>query len=244
MNQYLTPEQRAQFEQQLTEDVLTEQERQEAFGQGVDMAQADMAQAEAADEVAASAEDREALRRSGFDSVQALLDAYEQSQRSLHEAEDALTQLGALARALENGEQLAPESGETRSHRVQDAWKRRAGLMRDLEGLLPEIAEYIMAHPAFAMEEDGLERAYNAVRAGKYKSEEELLADPENVKRLSADPRVKSAVLTAHLAEVYKAGKDLPAFIAAGGGIPAEADKPQDGMEAAKAKLEAMLRKN
>ena len=239
MNQYLTPEQRAQFEQQLAGDALTEQEKQEAFAQGVGMAQADAAGA--AD---ANPEDKEALKRSGFDSVQALLDAYEESQKSLREAEDALGQLNALARALENGEQLAPESGEAHSRRVQDAWKRRAGLMRDLEGLLPEIAEYIMAHPAFSLEEDGLERAYDAVRAGKYQSEEELLSDPENVKRLSADPRVKSAVLTAHLAEVYKAGKDLPAFIAAGGGIPAESDKPQDGMAAAKAKLEALLKKN
>ena len=43
MNQYLTPEQRAQFEQQLAGDALTEQEKQEAFAQGVGMAQADAA---------------------------------------------------------------------------------------------------------------------------------------------------------------------------------------------------------
>ena len=243
MNQYLTPEQRAQFEQQLAEDALTEQQKQDAFQQGVDMAQADMADA-ADGEPAAVDEDQEALRRSGFDSVQALLDAYETSQQSLREAEDALAQLNALARALENGERLAPESNDARSRRVQDAWKRRAGLMKDLEALLPEMAEYIMAHPAFALEEDGLQRAYDAVRADKYKSEDELLADPENVKRLSADPRVKSAVLTAHLSEIYKASRDLPAFIAAGGGIPAEADKPQDSMAQAKAKLEALLKKN
>ena len=243
MNQYLTPEQRAQFEQQLAEDALTEQEKQDAFQQGVDMAQADMANETGADS-AESPADQEALRRCGFDYVVALLAAYEESEKSLREAEDAMSQLAALARAMENGDKLAPESGETRSRRVQDEWKRRAGLMKDLEALLPEMAEYIMAHPAFSLEEDGLERAYDAVRSGKYQSEAELLADPETVKRLSADPRVKSAVLTAHLSEVYKAGKDLPAFIAAGGGIPAEADKPQDGMAQAKAKLEALLKKN
>ena len=241
MNQYLTPEQRAQFEQQLAQDALSEQEKQQAFQQGVDMAQADLT--EETNQPAAD-EDQEALRRSGFESVQALLDAYEQSQKSLSEAEDTLSQLTALARALENGEKLAPESGEARSRRVQDEWKRRAGLMKDLEALLPEMAEYIMAHPAFSLEEDGLQRAYDAVRSGKYQSEEELLSDPETVKRLSADPRVKSAVLTAHLSEVYRAGRDLPAFIAAGGGIPAEADKPESGMAQAKAKLEALLKKN
>ena len=59
---------------------------------------------------------------------------------------------------------------------------------------LPEIAEYILAHPEYSIEEDGLERAYNAVRAAKYRSDEELLGDPESVKRLAADPRVKNAV--------------------------------------------------
>ena len=235
MNQYLTPEQRARFEQQLAEDALTDQEKQQAFAQGVDMAQADMD--------AAPDEDEEALRRSGFESVGALLEAYEQSQKSLHDAEEAVRRLTALARAAQTGEQLEPEPPEARGRRVQEAWKRRAGLMRDLEALLPEIAEYIMAHPAASLDEDGLDRAYDAVRAEKYRSEDELLADPETVKRLSADPRVKTAVLTAHLSEVYKAGRDLPAFIAAGGSMPA-ADRPEDGMAQARARLEAMLKKN
>ena len=234
MDQYLTPEQRAQLERQLAEDALTDGEKQQAFAQGVNMAQADTA----------ADPDAEALRRSGFDSVQALLEAYEQSQASLREAEDSVRQLTVLIKALENGEQLEPDTPEERGRRVQETWKRRAGVMRDLEKLLPEMAEYILAHPAFALEEDGLDRAYDAVRAGKYRSEEELLSDPDAVKRLSADPRVKSAVLTAHLAQVYHTGRDLPAFIAAGGGIPAPADKPEDGLAAARTKLEALLKKN
>ena len=239
MNQYLTPEQRAAFEQQLADDALTDEEKQEAFQQGMDMAQADMGQA-----AEPAAADDDALKRSGFDSVEALLAAYQQSQADLNQAEEALRQMAALSRALENGRQLEPDDPDARNRRVQDTWKRRAGAMRDLEKLLPDMAEYILAHPEFAVQEDGLERAYDAVRAGKYKSEDELLDDPESVKRFAADPRVKSAVLTAHLAEVYKAGHELPAFIAGGGSIPGDMAKPHDGMEQAKAKLEEMLKKN
>ncbi len=155
MNQYLTPEQRSRFEQQLAGETLTDEQKLAAFRQGQDMA--------------------------------------------------------------------------------------RAGSLRDLEALLPEIAEYILAHPEYSIEEDGLERAYNAVRAAKYRSDEELLGDPESVKRLASDPRVKNAVLVAHLAETYRAGRDLPAFIS-GGGVPAAADVPADGMRQARAKLEALLK--
>jgi len=234
MNQYLTPEQRAQFERQLANGGLSEQDRQAAFEQGVDMARADMASPGA---------DGDALRRSGFDSVQELLDAYEASQAGLSEAEEALRRLSALAQALDNGKLLEPADPETYNRRVQKAWTRHAGAMRDLDRLLPEMAEYIMAHPGFALQEDGLERAYDAVRAGKYRSEEELLDDPESVKRLSADPRVRNAVLTAHLSEVYRAGRELPAFIAGGGSIPAPGGGT-DSMEQAKSRLEALLKRN
>ena len=62
------------------------------------------------------------------------------------------------------------------------------------------------------------------------------------VKRLAADPRVKNAVLVAHLAEVYRSGRELPAFIAGGGSIPAAAEKGAGGMQEARAKLEALLK--
>ncbi|MBQ8955052.1 MAG: hypothetical protein IJ048_13160 [Clostridia bacterium] len=238
MNQYLTPEQRAAFEAQLADDALTDEERQEAFQQGADMAQADLSRE------AEPAAEADAVTRSGFDSVEALLAAYEQSQAALRQAEDALAQMAALSRALENGNRLEEADPEARNRRVQDAWKRRADLMRDLEALLPDMAAYILAHPEHAVKEDGLERAYDAVRSEKYRSDEELLDDPESVKRFAADPRVKNAVLTAHLAQVYRAGQALPAFIAGGGSIPGEAAHPQAGMEQAKAKLEALLKQN
>ncbi|MBO4297837.1 MAG: hypothetical protein J5998_03480 [Clostridia bacterium] len=236
MNQYLTPEQRARFERELAGASLTDEQKQAAFEQGRDMARADLA-GEAPDSDAA------VLEGSGFDSVSALLEAYQASQARLNEATEALRRLNALVRVLENGNALEPEKPEERTVRVQKAWKGSAAGMRDLEALLPEIAEYILAHPEYSIEEDGLERAYNAVRAAKYRSDEELLGDPESVKRLAADPRVRNAVLVAHLAEVYKSGRELPAFIADGGSIPAAAGKSEGGMQQAKAKLEALLKK-
>ena len=233
MNQYLTPEQRAAFERRLAQDDLTQAEKEAAVAEGVDMARSD---------AAGQAAEADALARSGFDSVDALLAAYEKSQADLSEAEDALRQTQALLKALHNGEALAGETTpEARSDAVRKTWTRRAGAMRDLEALLPEMAAYIMAHPAFAMEEDGLERAYDAVRAARYRSSEELLGDPESVKQLAADPRVRDAVLTAHLAAIYRAGREVPAFIGSGGGIPGETDKAPDGMARARAKLEALL---
>lgn len=239
MNQYLTPEQRSEFERQLAGGALTNEEKQAAFQQGAHMARADLA---ADAPAAAPSADADALARSGFNSVQALLDAYEASQAQLGEAAEALRRLNAMLRALQNGEELAPEKPEERASRVQKAWKGSAAGMRDLEALLPEIAEYILAHPEYSIEEDGLERAYNAVRAAKYRSDEELLGDPESVKRLAADPRVKNAVLVAHLAEVYRSGRELPAFIAGGGSIPAAAEKGAGGMQEARARLEALLK--
>ena len=240
MNQYLTPEQRAQFERQLAGGGLTEEQKQAAFRQGQDMARADLSAG--AEESQDTDADEDALARSGFASVQALLEAYEASQAQLNEAVEALKRLNALARALENGQALEPEKPEARASRVQKAWKGSAAGMRDLEALLPEIAEYILAHPEYSIEEDGLERAYNAVRAARYRSDEELLGDPESVKRLAADPRVKNAVLVAHLAEVYKSGRELPAFIAGGGSIPAAPAATTDGMQQAREKLEALLK--
>ena len=239
MNQYLTPEQRSEFERQLAGGALTNEEKQAAFQQGAQMARADLA---ADAPAAAPSADADALARSGFDSVQALLDAYEASQAQLGEAAEALRRLNAMLRALQNGEELTPEKPEERAIRVQKAWKGSAAGMRDLEALLPEIAEYILAHPEYSIEEDGLERAYNAVRAAKYRSDEELLGDPESVKRLAADPRVKNAVLVAHLAEVYRSGRELPAFIAGGGSIPAATEKGAGGMQEARARLEALLK--
>ena len=73
MNQYLTPEQRSEFERQLAGGALTNEEKQAAFQQGAQMARADLA---ADAPAAAPSADADALARSGFNSVQALLDAY------------------------------------------------------------------------------------------------------------------------------------------------------------------------
>ena len=83
-------------------------------------------------------------------------------------------------------------------------------------------------------------RMVAAVRSHRYRSEERLLDDPEAVKRLSADPRVREAVLSAHLAGIYKSAAALPAFIDDGGNIPV-AEPVKGGMDRAKAKLTAML---
>ena len=250
MTQYLTPRQRQLFIDRLAEEndapQLSGDQREAALQQGADMARADMqdmpddegffSEEDAQDENGAMAERLAAL---GFENADQLADAYERLARRYAGLMDDVRRIEAAGRARRNERRLENDPSG-RSRVIQAVWANRAEELEDIAQFLPEMSAYIAGHPEYAMETDGLERAYDAVRSHRYRSEERLLDDPEAVKRLSADPRVREAVLSAHLAGIYKSAAALPAFIDDGGSIPV-AEPTKGGMDRAKAKLTAML---
>ena len=131
-----------------------------------------------------------------------------------------------------------------RNRMIQQEWMLSAAGLRDLERLLPEIAEYIMAEPRLAEDSEGLVRAYEAVRSRKYRDTDDLLADPEFIRMMAENEQIREAVLRAHMEEIQKGG-GVPQMIGAGseaGKTPVTGRKPITGMEMAKKRLEAMLR--
>ena len=245
MTQYLTPDQRQRFIDQLAEEndvpQLDEDERKAALQQGADMARADLNESSAPAEATPEADPiAERLAALGFENIEGMMDAYERLSRRYADLMEDVRRVESTTRARQNERSLENDP-DGRSRVIQAVWAARAGELQDIAQFLPEMTAYIMGHPEYAMETDGLERAYDAVRSHRYRSEENLLDDPEAVKRLSADPRVREAVLSAHLAEIYKSAAGLPTFIDDGGSIPA-AEPDKGGMEKAKAKLVAMLR--
>lgn len=257
MTQYLTPRQRQLFLKKLAntdaaEDMrLTPDEQSAALRHGAKMAQADLdSRLNDEDEGSAFLQDdmttpesdalAERLNALGFDEPEALIEAYERLSRRYADLLRDMRHAEAMSRARKNARLLEPDpSGRNRL--IQNEWIRRADALSDLAQFLPDMAGYIAEHPEYAVETDGLERAYDAVRSHLYRSEEQLLDDPQAVKRLSADPRIRESVLTTHLASLYKSAQDLPAFIDDGGSTPGAAPS-KGGMDKAKIKLLAMLR--
>lgn len=260
MTEYLTKEQRAELERQLSgaPELTGEQARQAAW-EGARMAQADMEQAGME-----QANGRQTLREYGFESIQEMAAAYERTQATVMELKEMLNQLLAMEKAERTAAELDARHPEyavrrqielelrpmreqmnraTRNRMIQKEWQDSAAQMHDLQRLLPEIAEYIMRNPKYADEADGLLRAYDAVRSGKYRDEETMLLDPEFISRMAQDERVRSAVLEAHLQEIRRGG-GIPQSIGAGtetGKTPLTGRKPITGMDQAKKRLEAML---
>ena len=255
MKDYLTEEQRAELVRQLDGgQELTEEQAQQAVEDGARMAQADMAQAAEGD----------MLREYGFENVQQALTAYERTQAAVAELKEMLNQLLAMEKAERTAAELDARHPEyavrrqielelrpmreqmnraAKNRLIQREWQDSAAQMRDLERLLPEIAEYIMRNPKYSAESDGLMRAYDAVRSGKYRDEEDLRADPAFIERAAGDERVREAVLKAHLEEIRRGG-GVPQSIGAGaeaGKTPLTGRKPITGMDQAKKRLEAML---
>lgn len=264
MTEYLTAEQRAELERQLSGGMLTEEQADGAVREGMRMAQADMERQGAGLEDS-MAQEEPLVKEYGFESVQQMAEAYEKMQAAVSElrgmlkklldmdqAERAAAQLDAahpeygVRRQIE--EDLRPMREEmrtaARNRLIQRDWQDSAADMYDLELLLPEIAEYILRNPRYAGESDGLRRAYDAVRSGKYRAEDELLSDPGFIERMAGNELVKEAVLRAHLEEIRKGGR-IPQAVGAGqesGKTPLTGRKPITGMEMAKKRLEAMLK--
>lgn len=254
MAEYLSEEQRAQFMRDLAQPQLSEEQAQRALGEGMEMAKADMQENE----------DAARLKEYGFGSVGEMLEQYERLQGTVAELKRMLSRLldmekaertaaeldamhpeYALRRSIEA--ELEPMRKEARTaaknRMIQYQWQDSARGMKDLEKLMPQIAEYIMRNPKYASEEEGLKRAYDAVRSEKYRDEEELLSDPEFIERILQNEQVREAVMRAHMQQLRRNGS-VPQSVGAGvqsGKTPLTERKPITGMEQAKKRLEAML---
>lgn len=256
MKEYLSEQQRAQFERELAQDegVLTKEQAQRAVEEGMEMAQADM-QTQQQDEL---------LEKYGFGSIEEMAAQYERLQGTVSELKRMLSQLLDMEKAERTAAQLdamhpeyavrrqismelSPMREElqtaARNRMIQHEWQDSAHQMRDLEKLLPQIAEYIMRNPKYAAQADGLQRAYDAVRSDRYRDEDELLSDPAFIGRILKNDQVREAVIRAHMQEM-KRGAQVPQMVGAGsqtGKTPLTGRKPITGMEQAKKRLAAML---
>lgn len=263
MTEYLTKEQRAELERQLSGG-LTDEEAQAAFNEGARMAQVELggAQEGTGGMPALDEEDRAFLKKHGFASMadvrrsfKTLQDVVEMQRRLLHDLRE-IERADATAAALDARHpgyaagrmfemEMRPVRDKAmraaRNRMIQQEWMLSAAGMRDLERLLPEIAEYIMAEPRLSEDSEGLMRAYEAVRSRKYRDIDELLADPEFIRRMAENDEIREAVLRAHMEEIQR-GSGIPQTIGAAGKTPVTGRKPITGMEMAKKRLEAMLR--
>lgn len=203
------------------------------------------------------------LTQLGFGSVDELANAYKETLRSQSEMRELLTQITALQQAMGNEEQLDPnnpddrvkliarnemapllerQKADARNRLVQEKWNASdAAKAADLSELMPEIQAYLTSNPKYSIDEDGLQRAYDAVRSKKYKSEESLANDPDFLKRMAGNEQIKKMVIEEHLKEIARNGEAAPQPITDGGSTPLTTKKTVSGMEEAKRKLLSML---
>ena len=264
MTEYLTKEQRAELERQLSGS-LTEEQAQAAFREGAMEAQRELGGDARQDMIALDEEDRAFMEKYGFEGMAdvrryfVVLQEVVGKQRALLSDLSEMERAGATAAALDarfpDGTagrlfemEFRPVRDKARTaarnRMIQQDWMASAAGMRDLQRLLPEMAEYIMEHPRFSEDSEGLVRAYEAVRSRKYRDTDELLADPEFIRRMAENEQVREAVLRRHMEELRR-GVGVPQAIGADGGdgrTPVTERKPMTGMEMAKKRLEAMLR--
>lgn len=204
-----------------------------------------------------------ALSELGVSSVEELIERYKERDGKANEYQDMLSQLLAFQQSLNNTEELDPSDpmnsvkkavreemqpiyeklqADTRNKLVQEAWGKDAELLPDIADVMPEITEYIAAHPNLAVENDGLRRAYESVRSSKYRTEAQMLADDEFIKRMASNDKIKNAVLQAHLSELARNGENAPASIGSGGETPLSGQKTApNSMQQAKRGLAQML---
>lgn len=255
----------------LDESALTPEEQQQAVQEGAQMAAEDAAsgQMPVADAPAAAEPtpevnaDAQLLQSLGFGSLDELANAYKETLRTGSEMREMLTQLAALQQAMDNEDDLDPNNPEDQMRRVirsefapmlekqkadvrnrlvQEKWSQsEAAKAADLSEHMPDIQAILSANPKWAMDEEGLQRAYDAARSKKYRSEESLMGDAEFLKRVAANPDVKKAVLEEYLQGVARTGDAIPQGITGGGNTPLTGRETITSMETAKNKLAQML---
>lgn len=214
-------------------------------------------QAQAADPTAAL------LSELGVSSVEELVQRYRDRESKATEYKDMLAQLLAYQQALDNEsdldtgdpldsvkkavrEEIKPLydklQADARNKVVQEAWSKDAKDMPDIAEVMPEISQFIAEHPDLAVSNEGLRRAYDSVRSRKYRTEAQMLADDEFVKRMAANDKIKEAVLQNHLSQIARKGEEVPNSIGSGGNIPLTGQKKApDSMSQAKNGLAKML---
>jgi hypothetical protein len=203
------------------------------------------------------------LAELGVSSIEELVERYKEREGKANEYKDMLAQLLAYQQALDNEATLEPTDplnsvkqavreeikplyekveADARNKIVQEAWGKDAKEMPDIADVMPEITQFIAEHPELAVANDGLRRAYDSVRSAKYKTEAQMLADDEFVKRMASNEKVRDAVLKSHLAEIARNGENIPNSIGSGGEIPMSGQKQApNSMQQAKKGLAQML---
>lgn len=278
-NKYLSPEQEAAFIQSLESQgglpdggALSPEQQQQAIQEGAQMAAADAqngampgvdAPAEAQAAAPAGDVNAQALSQLGFGSLDELVNAYKEANRTAGEMRDMLTQITAIQQAANNEAQLDPNDpdarvkqlidsrmkpllesrkAEARNRLIQEKWRMSdAAKAADITNLLPEIHAYLTANPRYAVDEDGLQRAYDAVRSKMYRSDEALSNDPAFLKQMANNEQVKKMVLEEHLQNIARNGEAAPQTITDGGSTPLTGKRTASGMDNAKQKLLSML---
>lgn len=199
----------------------------------------------------------------GVSSLEELAERYKERDSKVTEYRDMLAQILAYQQAIDNDEQLDTGDpldsvkkavreeikplydklqADARNKIVQEAWANDAKEMPDIADVMPEITEFIAENPDLAIANDGLRRAYDRVRSNKYRTEAQMLADDEFVKRMASNERIKEAVLQNHLSEIARNGDSVPNSIGSGGNVPLTGQKQApDSMAKAKQGLMAML---
>lgn len=199
----------------------------------------------------------------GFGSLEELVNAYKETLRSGSELREMLTQISALQQAMENDEQLDPnnpqdqmriiarnemkpvldkQKADARNRLIQDKWNSsEAAKAADLADHMPDIQAILSANPGWALDGEGFQRAYDAARSKKYRSEKALMDDPEFLKRAASNEQVKKLVLEEHLQNIARTGDAIPQGITGGGSTPLTGKETITSMEEAKRKLQHML---
>ena len=199
----------------------------------------------------------------GVSSAEELVERYRDRESKATEYKDMLAQVLAYQQALDNEEELDSNDpldsvkkavreeirplydklqADARNKLVQEAWNADAKDMPDIADVMPDITEFISKHPELAVSNDGLRRAYDSVRSSKYRTEAQMLADDEFVKRMAANEKIKEAVLQNHLGELARSGEAVPNSIGSGGNIPLTGQKQApNSMAQAKSGLAKML---
>lgn len=267
MGKYLNDEQTQEFMGKLEQagmskdGELTPEAQQQAMEQGAEMAKADLQNG--AVDAAQADPNQELLAQLGVKDVNELAERYRSATEETGKYKDMLSTLLAYQQALNTKEELTggnpvdsvaetvrKEMGpvyeklqqEARNKLVQEAWGKDAKNMPDIAELMPEISEFMKAHPDLAVQNDGLQRAYDSVRSGKYRSEEQMLNDDQFLQKAASNERVRQQVIKEYLSELARSGESLPASVGNGGDMPLTGrKKAPDSMEQAKAGLGKML---
>lgn len=182
----------------------------------------------------------EALRNIGVGSVQELIEKFMAISEGFGQLKDEHEQLLGFRQAINNTEELDPKDPDYGTKKVfremlgpvadeftktaklkllAEAWNLDARGLADAEELMPEINAHIQKNPGLSQDPTGFRQAYNAVKAGKHRSEDQLFADPSFIEKASKHPEIMKAVTKAYLENLARNG-EVPPAVGQGGNTP------------------------